>query len=104
MGDIVKGCCYVDVNEFESNKMKLIVEGIEYVKITRSQSSSTNRYSTRSTYTEKEIFFSQDLSNFIDNSKLSHSDHNRMEIPFEFNIPENTLPSYEGKSARILYE
>ena len=32
MGDIVKGCCYVDVKEFESNKMKLIVEGIEYSK------------------------------------------------------------------------
>jgi len=104
MGDIVKGCCYVDVKEFESNKMKLIVEGIEYVKITRSESISANTSSTRSTYTEKEIIFSQNLSNFIDNSKLSHSDHNRMEIPFEFNIPENILPSYEGKSARILYE
>jgi hypothetical protein len=104
MGDIVKGCCYVDVKEFESNKMKLIVEGIEYVKITRSESISASTSSTRSTYTEKEIIFSQNLSNFIDNSKLSHSDHNRMEIPFEFNIPENILPSYDGKRARIWYE
>ena len=44
------------------------------------------------------------MSDFIDKSKLSHSDHNRMEIPFEFNIPENIFPLYEGKSARIWYE
>jgi hypothetical protein len=103
MGDIVKGSCYVDVKEFESNKMQLIVEGTEYVRITRSVS-STHGASSIHTFTERENIFSQNLSNFVDISKISHSEHNNMEIPFEFNIPENILPSYEGKSARIWYE
>jgi hypothetical protein len=103
MGDIVKGYCYVNAKEFESNKMRLIVQGLEYVTITRSTSSSNNTSYT-STYTARDIILSQNLSNFINNSKLSNSDQNRVEIPFEFIIPENILPSYEGKSARIWYE
>lgn len=104
MGENLKGCCYVDVKEFESYKMRLIVQGLEYISITRSQSNSDNTSSTTYTYTEKDIIFSQNLSNYIENAKLSNSDHNKMEIPFEVIIPENILPSYYGKSARVWYE
>jgi Arrestin (or S-antigen), N-terminal domain len=51
----------------------------------------------------KLIFFSQNLSNYIQNAKLS-SDYNKMEIPFEVIIPENIWPSYDGKSARVRYK
>lgn len=101
MGENLKGCCYVDVKEFESYKMRLIVEGVEDVSISRSKSGSNN---SSTTYTEKDIIFSQNLSNYIENAKLSNSDYNKMEIPFEVIIPENILPSYDGKSARVRYK
>ena len=40
MRENLKGYCYVDANEFMSYKMRLIIEGVEVVSLSRNKSSS----------------------------------------------------------------
>src|SRR5829696_2779378 len=66
-----------------------------------------------STYKESNVFFSKDLSHFLNSigTKVGDGDDNMLEvaggnwkIPFEFTIPVYALESYEGVYAKIIYK
>jgi hypothetical protein len=66
-----------------------------------------------STYKESNIFFSKDLSHFLNSigTKVGDDDSIMLEVaggnwkvPFEFTIPVYALESYEGEYAKIFYK
>jgi hypothetical protein len=122
-GEKVKGYLTITSNkDVDSRAFRFIAEGKEETKITVSEpysssSSSSSNYSNEYrnvTYTSSNVFFSQDLLEFLKgnsliniekvrNSKETVIRKGKTEIPFEFIIPCNTLSSYSGKNAWITY-
>src|SRR5215217_146372 len=62
------------------------------------------------TYDESNIFFSKDLSNFLNSIGTKVEDDMLQmpggitKVPFEFSIPDDALESYEGKYAMTIYK
>jgi hypothetical protein len=93
-------------------KRKFIAEGVEKTSIEAGSSSSSN---TSNTYTETDIFFLKDLTNVLSNvnsnvNNIGSKDEDIsvirkgvLELPFNFTIPVDALPSYYGKGANIIY-
>jgi hypothetical protein len=123
-GEKVKGNLTINSNkDTVSRALKFIAEGKEETKITvnepysGSSSSSSSSYSNEYrnvTYTSSNVFFFQDLVEFLKGNSLIDIEKGRngketvirkgkTEIPFEFIIPNNTLSSYNGKNAWITY-
>jgi Arrestin (or S-antigen), N-terminal domain len=120
-GEKVKGYLTITSNkDVDSHAFRFIVEGKEETKITVSEpysSSSNSNYSNEYrnvTYTSSNVFFFQDLLEFLKGNSLIDIEKVRndketvirkgkTEIPFEFIIPNNTLSSYSGKNAWITY-
>jgi hypothetical protein len=120
-GEKVKGYLTITSNkDVDSHAFRFIVEGKEETKITVSEpysSSSNSNYSNEYrnvTYTSSNVFFFQDLLEFLKGNSLINIEKVRndketvirkgkTEIPFEFIIPNNTLSSYSGKNAWITY-
>jgi hypothetical protein len=120
-GEKVKG--YLTITSSKdtvSRAFRLIAEGKEETKITVSEpysSSSNSSYSNEYrnvTYTSSNVFFFQDLLDFLKDNPLIDLENVRdgkdivirkgkTEIPFEFIMPYNTLSSYHGKNAWITY-
>jgi hypothetical protein len=112
-GENVKGTfriiIYKDVN---TRKIKFIAEGVEKTSIEAGSSSSSN---TLNTYTETDIFFLKDLRDVLSNlnsnmNNIGSKDEfisvirkGVLEVPFNFTIPVDALPSYYGKGANITY-
>src|SRR5919199_2841685 len=108
-------------NNFKVRDLRLIAEGSESTNIRatdrdsmRYRNTNTTDWNNRTkTYTENNIFFSHDLSQFLEpiiNSNIRDTDTEKeiaagtnQEIPFEFTIPIDVLPSYKGKNASITY-
>src|SRR3954454_8982056 len=123
-GEKVKGYLTITLNkDTVSRALKFIVEGKEETKITVSEpysgggggssSSYSNEY-RNVTYTSSNVFFFQDLLEFLKGNILTDTDKmkngkdivikkGKTEIPFEFIIPYNTFSSYSGKNAWITY-
>jgi len=121
-GEKVKGNLTITSNkDIVSRAFKLITEGKEETKITVSEpysgSSSSSSYSNEHrnvTYTSSNVFFFQDLFDFLKNNSLINIKKARdgkdivirkgkIDVPFEFIIPDNILSSYNGKNAWIKY-
>ena len=121
-GEKVKGNLTITSNkDIVSRAFKLITKGKEETKITVSEpysgSSSSSSYSNEQrnvTYTSSNVFFFQDLFDFIKNNSLIDIKKARdgkdivirkgkIDVPFEFIIPDNILSSYNGKNAWIKY-
>src|SRR6478752_5886345 len=121
-GEKVKGYLTITSNkDVDSRAFRFIVEGKEETKITVSEpyssSSSNSNYSNEYrhvTYTSSNVFFFQDLVEFLKGNSLIDIEKGRngketvirkgkTEIPFEFIIPNNTLSSYSGKNAWITF-
>ena len=121
-GEKVKGNLTITSNkDIVSRAFKLITEGKEETKITVSEpysgSSSSSSYSNEQrnvTYTSSNVFFFQDLFDFLKNNSLIDIKKARdgkdivirkgkIDVPFEFIIPDNILSSYNGKNAWIKY-
>ena len=121
-GEKVKGNLTITSNkDIVSRAFKLITEGKEETKITVSEpysgSSSSSSYSNEQrnvTYTSSNVFFFQDLFDFLKNNSLIDIKKVRdgkdivirkgkIDVPFEFIIPDNILSSYNGKNAWIKY-
>ena len=121
-GEKVKGYLTITSNnDVDSHAFRFIVEGKEETKITVSEpysSSSNSNYSNEYrnvTYTSSNVFFFQDLLEFLKGNSLIDIEkvrndketvirEGKTEIPFEFIIPNNTLSSYSGKNAWITYQ
>jgi len=121
-GEKVKGNLTITSNkDIVSRAFKLITKGKEETKITVSEpysgSSSSSSYSNEQrnvTYTSSNVFFFQDLFDFLKNNSLINIKKARdgkdivirkgkIDVPFEFIIPDNILSSYNGKNAWIKY-
>ena len=121
-GEKVKGNLTITSNkDIVSRAFKLITKGKEETKITVSEpysgSSSSSSYSNEYrnvTYTSSNVFFFQDLFDFLKNNSLIDIKKVRdgkdivirkgkIDVPFEFIIPDNILSSYNGKNAWIKY-
>ena len=121
-GEKVKGNLTITSNkDIVSRAFKLITKGKEETKITVSEpysgSSSSSSYSNEQrnvTYTSSNVFFFQDLFDFLKNNSLIDIKKARdgkdivirkgkIDVPFEFIIPDNILSSYNGKNAWIKY-
>ena len=121
-GEKVKGNLTITSNkDIVSRAFKLITKGKEETKITVSEpysgSSSSSSYSNEQrnvTYTSSNVFFFQDLFDFLKNNSLIDMKKVRdgkdivirkgkIDVPFEFIIPDNILSSYNGKNAWIKY-
>ena len=121
-GEKVKGNLTITSNkDIVSRAFKLITKGKEETKITVSEpysgSSSSSSYSNEQrnvTYTSSNVFFFQDLFDFLKNNSLIDIKKVRdgkdivirkgkIDVPFEFIIPDNILSSYNGKNAWIKY-
>jgi hypothetical protein len=111
--------------DFKIRNLRFVAEGNESTSI-RASDRNSMRYrninstdwdntTTTTTYTENNIFFSHNLSQLLrpiinDNNNVSDTDTEKeipagtnQEIPFEFTIPADVLPSYKGKNASITY-
>ena len=122
-GEKVKGNLTITSNkDIVSRAFKLITKGKEETKITVSEpysgsSSSSSSYSNEQrnvTHTSSNVFFFQDLFDFLKNNSLINIKKARdgkdivirkgkIDVPFEFIIPDNILSSYNGKNAWIKY-
>jgi arrestin (S-antigen)-like protein len=122
--ETVKGKLAITTKKnFKIRDLRLIAEGSESTNIRAkdrdsmrySSSTNTSDWDTMRTYTENNIFFSYDLSQllgsiFNDNNNIRDTDTEKeivagtnQEIPFEFTIPKEVLPSYNGKNASVTY-
>src|SRR6476469_10144858 len=123
-GEKVKGYLTITSNkDTVSRAYRFLAEGKEETKITVSEpysgssSSSSSSYSNEYrnvTYTSSNVFFSQDLLEFLKDNSLIDLENarngkdivirkGRTEVPFEFTIPYNILSSYHCKNARIAF-
>src|SRR3954469_1951988 len=112
-GEKVKGYLTITSNKDTSSRaLKFIAEGKEETKITVSEpyssSSSSSSYSNEYrnvTYTSSNVFFFQDLLEFLKDNSLMDIEKvtdnkdvvikkGKTEIPFEFTISDNILSSY----------
>ncbi len=107
-GEKVKGILKIIIHKDVNNrKIRFVAEGVEKTSIQVASSSSSN---TSSTCTETDIFF-KDLTDILSNrDNISSNDESRsaigkgvLEVPFNFTIPIDALPSYYGKGVNITY-
>ena len=115
-GETVKGTLtIISKKGVNVRALRLIIEGIEKTEITiqGSSSSDTTSGTTNNTYRSTNTFFFKDLSNVLQQLNMNTlMDRNKLmvmvnsgikEIPFEFDIPVDAYPSYNGKFATITY-
>ena len=115
-GEKVNGTLTLTTNKgFKARELRLVSEGDEKtsIQITESSgtSSNTSTSNTTRTYNESNIFFSTDLSdllknlgdNILEDGSIEVNARTKKEIPFEFDIPKDVLPSYKGKHSTISY-
>jgi hypothetical protein len=105
-GEIANGTLHTDADKsVKVRKLNVTVSGKE-----RYEAGMSGEYGHSS---EKyDIFFFEDLSSHLEPTfSISQDDDNKIKIPqgscaipFYFSIPLNTLESYQGKHARIVYE
>ena len=105
-GETAKGALVIAAEkDFQVRGFEFSVSGEERVEIELKNS----------TYKESNIFFSKDLSHFLNSlgTKLGDDDDNdtilevaggNWKVPFEFTIPIYALESYEGEYAKIIYK
>lgn len=122
--ETVKGkIAIVTKKNFKIRDLRFIAEGKESTSIRATDRDSMRYRNTTSTdwnntttiYFENNIFFSHDLSQLLrsiinGSNNISDTDTEKeipaktnQEIPFEFAIPADILPSYKGKNASITY-
>ncbi len=116
-GETVKGRLSIKTEKgSNARKLVLLAEGKESTIITVAESSGigSGRDRTSKTYCETNVFFSQDLSNLLQQSIIHNSlqdgtleilPQNKV-IAFDFTIPIDNnllLSSYKGKHANIAY-
>jgi len=110
-GETAKGILTISEDkEFKVQSFELSVSGEErIVEISEEKSFETRRITAQ----ESNIFFSKDLSNYLNSigTKIEEEDDNMLQVPggvtkvpFEFNIPDDALESYEGKHASTIYK
>lgn len=111
-GENVSGILRIVVyKNVHARKLRLVAEGVEKTSIEVASSSNTS-----STYTETDIFFSKDLTDVLSGLNNNNTNNSRskeefidvigngvLEVPFNFTIPVDALPSYNGKGAKITY-
>jgi sporulation-control protein spo0M len=110
-GETVKGTLTItEDKDFKVQSFELSVSGEERIIEISEEKSFENR---RITSQESNIFFSKDLSHFLNSigTKVGDDNDNMLEVaggitkvPFEFTIPDDALESYEGKHARTIYK
>ena len=110
-GETVKGTLTItEDKDFKVQSCELSVSGEERIIEISEEKSFENR---RITSQESNVFFSKDLSRFLNSigTKIEDGDDNILEmkggitnVPFEFTIPDDALESYEGKHARTIYK
>jgi hypothetical protein len=103
-GETAKGALVISAEkDFQVRGFEFSVSGEERVEIKLEDS----------TYKESSIFFSKDLSHFLNSigTKVGDGDDTMLEVvsgnwkvPFEFTIPVYALESYEGEYAKIIYK
>jgi hypothetical protein len=103
-GETAKGTLVISAEkDFKVRGFEFSVSGEERVEIKLEDS----------TYKESNIFFSKDLSHFLNSigTKVGDDDNKMLEVaagnwkvPFEFTIPVYALESYEGVYAKIIYK
>jgi hypothetical protein len=111
-GETVKGTLTISEDkEFKVQSFEFSVSGEERIVEISEEKSETRRITAQ----ESNIFFSKDLSNFLNSvigTKVKEDgDDNLLQIPggitkvpFEFRIPDDALESYEGKHADTIYK
>ena len=111
---------WLDKNTYEASetaKGTLIIRANSSLKVRKLKFSVYGKerygaYGLWKRWVEKyDIFLFEDLSSFLKSIKVSSHNHDSVEIPqgsfaipFHFSIPNNSLESYRGKNARIVYE
>ena len=109
-GEKVKGILKINIHKDVNNrKIRFVAEGVEKTSIQVASSSSSN---TSDTHTETDIFFFKDLTDVLSNmDNISSNDESRsaitkgvLEVPFNFTIPMDALPSYYLKGTNITYD
>jgi hypothetical protein len=119
-GETAKGTLVISAEkDFKVRGFEFSVSGEERIEMKLEESYGINAYysinaTTTTTYKESNIFFSKDLSHFLNSigTKIgAEHDDNILEVaggnwkvPFEFSIPEDALESYDGKCAKIIYK
>ncbi len=117
-GETAKGTLIISAEkDFQVRGFEFSVSGEERVEMKLEESYGFNpTASTTSTYKESDIFFSKDLSHFLNSigTKIGaeHDDDNYIlevaggnwKVPFEFTIPIYALESYQGEYAKIFYK
>jgi hypothetical protein len=103
-GETAKGALVISAEkDFKVRGFEFSVSGEERVEIKLEDS----------TYKESNIFFSKDLSHFLNSigTKVGDDDSIMLEVaggnwkvPFEFTIPVYALESYEGVYVKIIYK
>jgi hypothetical protein len=103
-GETAKGTLVISAEkDFKVRGFEFSVSGEERVEIKLEDS----------TYKQSNIFFSKDLSHFLNSigTKVGDDDNKMLEVaggnwkvPFEFTIPVYALESYEGEYAKIFYK
>ena len=111
-GETVKGILTISEDkEFKAQSLELSVSGEErIIEISDEKSFETRRITAQ----VSNIFFSKDLSHFLNSigTKVKDDDNDNMlqvpggitKVPFEFTIPDDALESYEGKHAMTIYK
>ena len=110
-GETVKGTLTISEDkDFRVQSFELSVTGEERIEISEGESFE----SRRTTSQESNVFFSKDLSQFLNSigTKTVGDDNDNMlqvpggitKVPFEFTIPDDALESYEGKYAMTIYK
>ena len=111
-GETVKGTLTISEDkDFKVQSFELSVSGEERIIEISEEKSFENR---RITSQESNVFFSKDLSHFLNSigTKVKDDDNDNMlqvpggitKVPFEFTIPDDALESYEGKYAMTIYK
>jgi hypothetical protein len=104
-GETAKGTLVISAEkDFKVRGFEFSVSGEERIELKLEDS----------TYKESNIFFSKDLSHFLNSigTKVGEDDDNNMlevaggnwKVPFDFTIPVYALESYEGVYAKIVYK
>jgi len=108
-GETAKGTLTISEDkDFKVQGFEFSVSGAEIIEM-KSDENLSKTIATR-TYDESNIFFSKDLSHFLNSIGTKVGDDmlempgGITKVPFEFSIPDDALESYEGKCATTIYK
>ena len=108
-GETAKGTLTISEDkDFKVQGFEFSVSGAEIIEM-KSDENLSKTIATR-TYDESNIFFSKDLSHFLNSIGTKVGDDmlempgGITKVPFEFSIPDDALESYEGKYAMTIYK